>query len=81
MLKKTLAAGAVVLASAGVLLSAAPAAAHAGAWTSGHGGSDVSGNIAYINGVDAANDGCGNSNAVLGQSLGSCYNSGVIIQN
>lgn len=80
MLKKTLAVGAVTLASAGIILSATPAAAHAGAWTSAH-GSDVSGNIAYINGVDNTNAGCGNSNAVLGQSLASCYNAGVIIQN
>ncbi|MFD6094972.1 hypothetical protein ACFVWN_23850 [Nocardiopsis flavescens] len=80
MLKKTLATAALVLASAGVLFSAAPAAAYGGAWTSGH-GSNVSGNIAYINGIENENEGCGNSNAVLGQSLASCYNSGVIIQN
>ncbi|WP_017601106.1 hypothetical protein [Nocardiopsis lucentensis] len=79
MLKKTFVTAAAALASAGVLLTAAPAAAHAGAWTSGAGG-NVSGNIAYINGIDNANTGCGNSNAVLGQSLASCYNSGVIIQ-
>ncbi|MEU3018345.1 MULTISPECIES: hypothetical protein [unclassified Nocardiopsis] len=79
MLKKTLATGAVLLASAGVLLSAAPASAHAGAWTSNH-GSNASGNIAYINDLEAENEGCGNSNAVLGQSLGSCFNSGIIIQ-
>jgi hypothetical protein len=80
VLKKTFATGAVVLASAGILLSAAPAAAYASAWTSGD-GSNVSGNIAYINGIENANAGCGNSNAVLGQSLASCYNSGVIVQN
>ncbi|HJE57034.1 MAG TPA: hypothetical protein K8V84_00755 [Nocardiopsis listeri] len=80
MLKKTLAVGVVTLASAGVILSATPAAAQGGAWTSGH-GSDVSGNIAYINDVNNTNVGCGNSNAVLGQTLASCYNAGVIIQN
>lgn len=81
MLKKTFATGALVLASAGILLTAAPAAAYANAWTSGSGGSNVSGNIAYINGIENSNAGCGNSNAVLGQSLASCYNSGVIVQN
>ncbi|WP_306367432.1 hypothetical protein [Nocardiopsis sp. CC223A] len=81
MLKKTLATGALILASsAGILLPAAPAAAQGGAWTSGH-GSNVSGNIAYINGIENVNQGCGNSNAVLGQSLASCFNSGVIVQN
>lgn len=78
MLKKTLATGAVLLASAGVLLSAAPAAAH-GPWTPHH--SNASGNISYIKDLEAENEGCGNSNAVLGKSLGSCFNSGVIIQN
>ncbi|WP_053616974.1 hypothetical protein [Nocardiopsis sp. NRRL B-16309] len=80
MLKKTFATGAVVLASTGILLTAAPAAAYAHAWTSGH-GSNVGGNIAYINGIENSNAGCGNSNAVLGQTLASCYNSGVIVQN
>ncbi|WP_026122267.1 hypothetical protein [Nocardiopsis halotolerans] len=80
MLNKTLATGAVVLASAGVLLTASPAAAHVGTWTSNH-GSDVSGNLAYINGLENVNAGCGNSNAVLGKSLGSCYNAGIIIQD
>jgi hypothetical protein len=80
VLKKTLATGAVILASAGVLLTAAPAAAHAGTWTSNY-GSDISGNLAYINGLENENTGCGNSNAVLGKSLGSCFNTGVIIQN
>ncbi|WP_150238204.1 hypothetical protein [Nocardiopsis quinghaiensis] len=80
MLKKTLATGAVILASAGVLLAAAPAAANVGTWTSDH-GSDLSDNLAYINGVQNENTGCGNSNAVLGKSLASCFNSGVIIQN
>lgn len=80
MLKKTLATGAVALASAGVLLTAAPAAAHAGAWTHNH-GSDVSGNLSYINGVENENEGCGNANAVLGKTQASCFNSGVIIQN
>ncbi|WP_159944109.1 MULTISPECIES: hypothetical protein [unclassified Nocardiopsis] len=79
MLKKTLATAAVTLASAGVLLTAAPASAHVDTWTSNH-GSDVSGNLAYINGTENANDGCGNSNAVLGQSLASCFNSGALIQ-
>lgn len=79
MLKKTLATGVVALASAGVLL-AAPAAAHAGAWTHPH-GSDVSGNLAYINGVENENEGCGNGNSVLGQTQSSCFNTGVIIQD
>ncbi|PWV51115.1 MULTISPECIES: hypothetical protein [Nocardiopsis] len=79
MLKKTLATGAVLLASAGVLLSAAPAAAHAGHWTPHH--TYASGNFTHIKDLEAENEGCGNSNAVLGQSLGSCFNSGVIIQN
>ncbi|GAB3713001.1 hypothetical protein GCM10028793_48410 [Nocardiopsis oceani] len=47
VLKKAFAAGAVVRTSAGIPLSAAPAAAHAGAWTSGN-GSNASGNIAYL---------------------------------
>jgi len=80
VLKKTLATGAVVLASAGILLSAGPAAAHGGVWTSNF-GSEFSGNLSYFRELENENAGCGNSNAVLGKSVGSCYNSGVIIQN
>ncbi|MFE1393681.1 hypothetical protein ACFW3Z_12465 [Nocardiopsis alba] len=76
MLKKTLAVGALTLASAGVILSATPAAAHPGAW-----GSNTSGNNTYIKDFEAENEGCGNANAVLGKSLASCYNAGVIIQH
>jgi len=80
VLKKTLATSAVVLASAGILLSAGPAAAHGGTWTSNF-GSEFSGNISHIHELENENTGCGNSNAVFGKSVGSCYNSGVIIQN
>lgn len=80
MLNRTLATGAVILASAGVLLTASPAAAHVGTWTSNY-GSDISGNLSYIHGLENTNAGCGNSNAVLGESLGSCFNTGVIIQD
>ncbi|ASU56502.1 MULTISPECIES: hypothetical protein [Nocardiopsis] len=80
MLKKTLATSAVILASAGVLLTAAPAAANIGTWTSNH-DSEFSGNLSYINGLTNGNVGCGNSNAAFGQSLGSCFNTGVIIQD
>lgn len=81
MLKKTFATCAVTLASAGILLAAAaPAAADVGTWLSPR-GSDVSGNLAYIHELENENAGCGNSNAVLGKSLGSCFNTGIIIQD
>lgn len=80
MLKKTLATGAVALASAGILLTAAPAAAHVGYWPT-NAGSGVNGNLSYIHELENENEGCGNSNAVLGKSIGSCVNYGVIIQN
>ncbi|GAA0976392.1 MULTISPECIES: hypothetical protein [Nocardiopsidaceae] len=80
MLKKTFATGAVAIASAAILLSASPAAADSEAWTQNF-DSVLSGNTT-LHELENESEGCGISNAVLGgKSVGSCYNTGVIIQN
>ncbi|QBI56075.1 chaplin family protein [Streptomonospora litoralis] len=78
MLKKSLAAGAVAAASAGILFSATPAYAAYGDVLSAGNGGIVAGNQAAVD-ADTAVNGCGNAVAVVGNAGGACYNSGIMI--
>lgn len=79
MLKKALAASAIVAAASGVLFTGAPAMANSNVFTSGNG--SILGGNQLVADLDVPINVCGNAIAILGVAGANCHDSGSTIKN